>query len=403
MLDTKKQSPVVVWLSALVPVLLLGTLIYLFSQQSGGFRLQDPPAPIENVAFERLVFKPDLIIAHIRNVGPNDVTIAHVQIGHINRASWEFAIEPSATIPRLRTARVRIPYPWTTGEPYEIALFTANGLVFTDETAAAQTTPQLDADSLTTFSMLGVYVGVIPVFLGIFWLPFLKSLSERTYTFLLSLTVGLLVFLGVDALADAIEEGAQLPGPFQGIALVLIGLSLSLLGLYTWSRSVQARRKEAATPLLLSYMIAFGIGVHNLGEGLAIGGAYALGEVATGALLIIGFMIHNLTEGIAVVAPVVRSRFGAGGVAWVHLLWLGALAGVPTILGSTLGAFAPSPVFAVLFLSVGAGAVFQVVWEIVAQMRRSRSAEGAFVNAPVFAGFCAGLLVMYVTGLFLAV
>jgi zinc transporter ZupT len=399
-----KPSRVLVWVSALVPVILLSTLIFLFNRQSGGFRFQPPAAPIENVSFERVVFKPDLIIAHIRNVGPEPVTIAHVQVGHTNRASWEFAIEPSPTVPRLGSARVRIPYPWTTGEPYEIALFSANGIVFAHEIPVAALTPQLDSDSLLTFSMLGVYVGVIPVFLGIFWLPFLRSLGQGTYAFLLSLTAGLLVFLGVDALADAFEEGAELPGPMQGPALILIGLTISLLGLYTWSRSVQMRRKEGGVdPLLLAYLIAFGIGVHNLGEGLAIGGAYALGEVATGALLIIGFMIHNLTEGIAVIAPVVRSRFGSGGVAWINLVWLGALAGFPTILGSTLGAFAPSPVFAVLFLAVGAGAVFQVVWEIAAQMRRSRGPEAPFLNGTTFAGFCTGLAVMYVTGLFLAV
>lgn len=403
MSETPKQSPLLVWGSAIVPLVLLGTLIYLFAHQSGGFRFQAPPAPIENVSFERVVFKPDLIVAHIRNVGPEEVTIAHVQIGHMHRASWEFTIEPSATIPRLGSARVRIPYPWTPGEPYELALFSSNGLVFAHEVPVAQLTPQLDTDSLTTFSMLGVYVGVIPVFLGIFWLPFLRSLGERAYTFLLSLTVGLLVFLGVDALADAIEEAAELPGPFQGFALILIGLTLSLLGLYTWSQSVKAKRRESNSPLLLSYMIAFGIGVHNLGEGLAIGGAYALGEVATGALLIIGFMIHNLTEGIAVIAPVVRQKFGKGGVGWMHLVWLGALAGLPTILGSAMGAFAPSPVFAVLFLAIGAGAVFQVVWEITSQMVRNRPTEKPAISGVAFAGFCAGLFVMYFTGLFLAV
>ena len=403
MSQNPKQSPLLVWSSALIPVILLGALIYFFAQQSGGFRFQEPPAPIENVAFERVVLKPDQIIAHIRNVGPGEVTIAHVQVGHMHRASFEFLIEPAATIPRLGTARVRIPYPWIPGEPYEVALFSSNGLVFAHDVAVAQLTPQLDSDSLLTFSMLGVYVGVIPVFLGIFWLPFLRSLGERTYTFLLSLTVGLLIFLGVDSLADAIEEGAELPGPFQGPALILIGVAVSMLGLYTWSRWVQSRRGQGSGPLVTAYMIAFGIGVHNLGEGLAIGGAYALGEVATGALLIIGFMIHNLTEGVAVVAPVIRSKFGAGGVGWVHLVWLGALAGLPTILGSTLGAFAPSPVFAVLFLAIGAGAVFQVVWEIGAQMVRGRPAGEPIISGPVFAGVCAGLLVMYVTGLYIAV
>jgi zinc transporter ZupT len=247
---------------------------------------------------------------------------------------------------------------------------------------------------------------VIPVFLGILWLPFLRRLPPRAYFFLLSLTAGLLVFLGVDALEDALENAARVPGPFQGVALILIGLSLSLLGLYalaSWLRqkrqapSKTGEQPNLSTPLLLSYTIAFGIGVHNLGEGLAIGGAYALGEFATTFLLIVGFMVHNLTEGIAVVAPVVRSEFK-----WVHLLWLGLLAGAPTIAGTLLGAFAYTAVWAVLFLAIGAGAVFQVVIEITRHQLRQGGATLVF-SGPSFAGFALGLAVMYVTALFVTV
>jgi len=405
-----------VWASALVPVVLLAALLVVFYRTSGGLRF-DAPAPVEQIAFERIVFRPGEIIAHVRNVGPEETTIAQVQVGWLNRASWEFSVEPSPTIPRLGTARVHIPFPWISGEPYEVVLFTAKGLPFSHEVEVAAATPQLNFYNLRAFAMLGVYVGVIPVFLGILWLPFLRQLGPRSYGFLLSLTVGLLVFLGVDALDDALERGRELPGPFQGVALILIGVSVSLLGLFTLTRWISQRRSAggAGAALVLAYLIAFSIGVHNLGEGLAIGGAYALGEIATGALLIIGFMIHNLTEGIAVVAPVVRTRMGRaeGGASWWHLAGLGALAGAPTILGSSLGAFAPSPVLAVLFLSIGAGAVFQVVVEIVSQMRRSakREAEavagasgapGLFTPANL-AGFVAGLAVMYATGLFLAV
>jgi zinc transporter ZupT len=404
-----KSSRVTFWLSALLPLGLLAVLLVVFWRSSGGLRFA-APAPLENIAFDRVVLREDEIVAHVRNVGPESVTIAQVQVGWLNRASWEFTVEPSPTIERLRTARVHIPYPWTEGEPCEIVLFTANGLPFTHTIAIATATPQLNAANLLLFSQLGVYVGVIPVFLGILWLPFLRQLGERAMGFLLSLTIGLLVFLGVDALGDALEQAGELPGPFQGVALILIGVAVSLLGLYTLSRTVESRQRRLGgdVSLALAYLVAFSIGMHNLGEGLAIGGAYALGEIATGALFIIGFMIHNLTEGIAVVAPVARAGFGAarGGRSWLHLVWLGALAGVPTVFGSALGAFAPSPVYAVLFLSIGAGAVFQVVMEIVRQMRRSAPAEEgapAFVSLGNLAGFLAGLAVMYVTGLFLTV
>ncbi len=402
-----------IWLSALAPVLLLGALLITFWKTSGGLRFE-AAAPVEQIAFERLVFTPQgddrpnekRIIAHIRNVGPEDVTIAQVQVGWLNRASWEFSVEPSDTIQRLGTARVTIPYPWNTGEPYEVVVFTEKGLPFSHKVDVATATPELSARSVLNFALLGVYVGVIPVFLGILWLPFLRWLGDRGRAFLLSLTVGLLVFLGVDALADALEAGAGLPDAFQGVALILMGVTASLLGLLAFSSAMRRRRSslDGEGALLLAYLVAFGIGVHNLGEGLAIGGAYALGEIATGALLIIGFMIHNLTEGIAVVAPIVRGRRGADEVRpslW-HLAALGALAGAPTILGSGLGGLAPSPVIAVLFLSVGAGAVFQVVIEIVSQMKRAGEAAGLLRPAHV-GGFLAGLSVMYVTGLFLAV
>lgn len=395
---TGKPSHAAVALSALMPLLLLAGILYLLLARGTGLRLA-APAPIESVEFERVVFRPGEIRAHIINTGPEPVTIAQVQVGWTNRASWEFEMTPSATVPRLGRAVVTIPYPWTPGEPYEIVLITANSLVFSREIEVAAETPAAGAETLGAFALLGIYVGVIPVFLGILWLPFLRSLSGRWYSFLLSLTAGLLVFLGVDALEDALGNAEQVPGPYQGVALILIGLSLSLLGLYAVSGWLQRGRDSSAlgAGLLLAYTVAFGIGVHNLGEGLAIGGAYALGEFATGFLLVVGFMVHNLTEGVAVVAPVVRSRFK-----WRHLLWLGLLAGGPTIAGTLLGAFAYTALWAVLFLAIGAGAVFQVVIEIARHQAR-QGGVASLASGWSLAGFALGLGLMYVTGLFVTV
>jgi zinc transporter ZupT len=392
--------------SGLLPLLMLGTILFLLFQRGIGLQLSSP-APIEKLEFERVVLRPGEIEAHVINTGPEPLTIAQAQIGWTNRASWEFEVEPSPTISRLGRALVRIAYPWTPGEPYEIVLITANSLVFTHEIEIAAETPQPGPAMLGAFALLGIYVGVIPVFLGILWLPFLRSLPRRWYLFFLSLTAGLLVFLGVDALADALESAERVPGPFQGVALILIGLSLSLLGLYFitgWFRRQRAATEAStppgvskAEPLLLAYTIAFGIGVHNLGEGLAIGGAYALGEFATTFLLVVGFMVHNLTEGVAVVAPVVRSEFR-----WSHLVWLGLLAGAPTIAGTLLGAFTYTALWAVLFLAIGAGAVFQVVIEIIRHQIRQVGAASLASGMSV-AGFALGLLIMYVTGLLVTI
>lgn len=395
---SKPLPRALIWASALVPVLVMGAVLYLLFTRGTGLQLTSP-APIEKLEFERVVLRPGQILAHVINTGPEPVTIAQVQVGWLNRASWQFDVEPSPTLPRLGRATVSIPYPWTPGEPYAVVLITANGLVFSHQIEIAQETPTPGGGTLGAFALLGIYVGVLPVYLGILWLPFLRRLPQRWYFFLLSLTAGLLVFIGVDALEDALESAERVPGPFQGVALILIGLSLSLLGLYAISSWLKQRRQSAelSTPLLLAYTIAFGIGVHNLGEGLAIGGAYALGEFATTLLLIVGFMVHNLTEGIAVVAPVVRTEFR-----WSHLIWLGLLAGGPTVAGTLLGAFAYTAMWAVLFLAIGAGAVFQVVIEITRHQLR----QGGFANVvsgASLAGFALGLALMYLTGLFVTV
>jgi zinc transporter ZupT len=394
----KKPSLQLVVVSAVVPLVLLGGLIYAFFARGTGLTPR-APAPLERLEIERLVFRPNEIVAHVVNSGPEPVTVAHVQVAWFNRASWEFEVTPGPTVPRRGKAQVRIPYPWVAGEPYEIFLISSNGLLFSRGVEMATETPVPTWEMVGRFSLLGVYVGVIPVYLGILWLPFLRRLAAHWYGFLLSVTVGLLVFIGIEALAEALEVAERLPAVYNGFGILVLAFLGSLLLLFGFARGVERRARERAgadvpmSPLLLSYLVAFGIGVHNLGEGLAIGGAYALGEVAMGALLVLGFTIHNLTEGVAVVAPIVHSKFR-----WSHLVWLGLVAGAPTILGACLGAFTYSDVWAVAFLAVGAGAVFQVVVEITARLARTSLAQLA--TAHNVAGFVLGLAVMYVTGLF---
>lgn len=400
--SVRKPSLQLAVASAIVPLVLLSGVIYMFLVRGTGLKPR-LPVPLEKLDFERLVFEPDQITAHVINSGPEPVTIRQVQVGWTTRANWEFSVTPDRTIARRGRAAVRIPYPWVEGEPYEIVLISSNGLLFVREVEMAAETPTATWDLIGRFSLLGVYVGVIPVFLGILWLPFLQRLSSSWYSFLLSLTVGLLVFLGIDALAEALEASEKLPSIYQGLGIIVLGFLGSLLLLFGFARGVQRRAAAAGReggaariPLVLAYLVAFGIGMHNLGEGLAIGGAYALGEVAVGALLVLGFTVHNLTEGIAVVAPIVHTKFR-----WIHLLWLGLLAGGPTILGACLGAFTYSDVWAVVFLAVGAGAVFQVVVEIVASL--GRKSVAGLATAHNVAGFILGLAVMYITGLFVIV
>jgi ZIP family zinc transporter len=142
-------------------------------------------------------------------------------------------------------------------------------------------------------------------------------------------------------------------------------------------------------------MIALGIGLHNFGEGLAIGAATLLGELALSSFLILGFTLHNTTEGLAIVAPIARS----GKIALRKLLFMGIIAGAPTIIGAWIGGFLYSPLLSIIFLSVGAGAIFQVVFQLGTWMYRSNRNKALSGNMPIISGFALGMLIMYITGL----
>jgi zinc transporter ZupT len=315
----------------------------------------------------------------------------------VDEAIWKAEFSPSRHLERLEEATVRIPFDWVQDDPYVLTLFTSVGTSFTKEIAVATETPKASARLVGIFAVMGIYVGILPVAAGILWLPFLRQLPDRWTFALLSLTLGLLVFLGVDAWHEAMEAADRLPGVFQGVALVAIAALVAFLGITAADRSARTvvTRRGGDTAMVLAYTIAFGIGVHNFGEGLAIGGSYAIGEVALGALLLLGFAIHNTTEGLAIVAPLTRSTFRL----W-HLVLLGLIGGAPAILGCWVGGFTYSDFWAVIFLAIGAGAIFQVVWTIGRTM--TQNAEGSLFAPGNAAGFVAGLLLMYGTALLVA-
>jgi zinc transporter ZupT len=206
--------------------------------------------------------------------------------------------------------------------------------------------------------------------------------------------MGLLLFLGVDALVESTETAALVPSAFQGGALVLMGIlgtPLLLAALGRW----RASRTAVRTPLYVASLIAVGIGLHNLGEGLVIGTAYSTGEIALGTFLVIGFLLHNTTEGLGIVAPL-----AATAPRLRHLVLLGAVAGVPTIAGTWIGGFSYSPVLTTLFFAIGAGAIAQVLWELWKLF--ARRPEGGLTRPLNAAGLIAGMAIMYVTGLFVA-
>ncbi len=375
------------WLKGTLPLILLAALVLVFLRFGpvGVFRANFPP--IEELTIERITMpREGELRVRVVNGGPEPVTIAQTLV---DDAVWTHTIDGDPTVGRLQRRTLDIPYPWVAGEPHVVTIVTRTGLTFSATVAVATLTPAPDARYLATFAMLGVYVGVIPVFLGLLWLPFLRSIGRRWIDFFLSLTVGLLVFLGVDALAEALDLAAALPGAYQGPGLVLLGV----LGTPLAIAMASGPRAVPPGPLGVSTLIAVAIGLHNLGEGLAIGSAYASGSIALGTFLVLGFLLHNTTEGLGIVAPLARER-----PRLLHLVILGAVAGVPTILGTWIGGFTYSPLWTTLFLAIGAGAVAQVVLVLWKHFARA-DGLAAPLNA---AGLLLGLLVMYGTGLLVA-
>ena len=380
----------------LLPLVLLSAVLLTIFKFGPSELLRDPDAPpVELLSVQRTLLKPEGIILTVLNESPDPVTIAQVVV---DDAYWKFSADGPLTVGRLRRVTLSIPYPWVTGEAHHIAILTSTGTKFEHEIAVALRSPEPDARHLLLFAAIGVFVGVIPVALGLLWFPVIRRMGRSGLDAVLAFTIGLLLFLLVDAAHEGLESSAMLPGAFHGLALLLASAATAYLALETLGRWLGQRRADIkstapASGWILSLLIAVGIGLHNLGEGLAIGAAFALGEAAFGTLLIVGFTLHNATEGLAIIAPMARERPSV----WT-LLKLGLIGGVPTIAGAWIGGLVYSRPFTVFFLGLGVGAIAQVIVLILRQMARDQPLSERLVHAPVMLGLLGGFAVMYLTG-----
>jgi ZIP family zinc transporter len=391
--------PRVIWIWALIPLVLLAVLVAAIVRLEPAARLRpEGMPPVERLKIERATLAPDGIHLTVMNDGPDAVTIAQVTV---DDAYWAFTSEQGSLVHLGRT-HIHVPYPWVAGEAHMVKILTSTGTPFEHEIAVAVETPKVTAGQLGAFALIGLYVGVLPVALGLCWFPVLARLGRRGLDVLLAVTIGLLAFLFVDAVQEGFEGASEMAGAFQGTALFVGAAAFAYLGLEVvgqWLRAARVRRKADASSAgsVLALLIAIGIGLHNFGEGLAIGAAFALGQAALGTLLIIGFTLHNTTEGLAILAPIAKERPSIG-----LLIKLGLIGGVPTIAGAWLGGFVYSRVAAVLCLGLGAGAIAQVVVQLstqVGSVSSGQTASARFSTAPVMLGLMAGFAVMYATGM----
>jgi len=437
-----------------IPILVLALMItFLLSPAGQLFVNSSGVSPLPRISIEKIEFhEGDKILMFVRNTGPSDVTIAQADV---NDRIHPSAIEPGKVLARLSEAKILIPFPWTAGIPYEFGVTTSDGTRFSKSIEAATLTPSPNIEQATLFAILGTYVGIIPILIGLLWYPFIKKLSKSKYDFFLSLTIGLLVFLAIDALLEGNKIATNnVADVFNGQVLIILTTIVSFIGLIYCSEKLNQRidrksrlKKEdrhslhkidsskstrtsslssgmtsdhyeqqqggeeqhqvtLTKALSISLMISIGIGLHNFGEGLAIGAAVLLGEVALSTFLILGFTIHNTTEGLAIVTPLAK----VGKVRVSKIVMMGLVAGVPTIAGAWLGGFLYSPIASIIFLSIGAGAIFQVVFSIAYWMLNNttvtnlvedsnRKVNLKVINTPIIFGFSLGMSIMYLTSL----
>ena len=374
---------------AVVPVLLLA--IAVGAVVSSGDSLADlvgtNPPPADEFDIRRVEFSPGEIRILVRNPQADDLTIANV---NVDDAIVPYTVDGPTTLGRLRSSTVEVPFDWVEGDPITVGVTSSTGIETVKEIPAAIETPAPSVEGFFGYALIGVLVGVLPVALGLLWLPALRQASPAWLSAFMAFTGGLLAFLGVEALSEAFELAVVLPPGLGGSGLVLLGVALSFLGMTALASRLSGG--ATATGFALALLVAIGIGVHNLGEGLAIGASFALGELQLGTFLIVGFMIHNVTEGLGIAAPVAKTR-----VTVLALAGLALVAGAPTVLGAWLGGYASSDVLAALFFAIAAGAAFQVVVEVGRYV--ARQVPGGLRSSYVIGGFLAGVAAMYLTGI----
>ena len=371
---------------ALLPLLLIVAVAaaFLASDPLAPFRGSAPP--VEELTIERTVLDEHGIGVRVRAGGSEPMRIVQVQV---DGAYWTFSQDPGGAVERMSTAWLHIPYPWVSGEAHHLTFVTNTGALFEHSIDVAVATPAPTAERVNFYLLIGLFVGVVPIALGMLFYPALRAAGAPAFEFAMALTIGLLAFLFVDTLAEGLEFAGEAAPQFHGPTLVWLPAALAFALLMAIGR----RKGEALSGVALATSIAFGIGMHNLGEGLAIGAAFATGAAALGSFLVIGFTLHNITEGIGIAAPMLGEK-----PRLKVFIGLIALSGLPAVLGIWIGSFAFSAHFAAIALGIGAGAILQVIIEVGAYlMRRSREAGRSWASPTTLAGVTLGVLVMYAT------
>ena len=374
------------WLAA--PLVLLALLVGGLLVLDPASRFQTAAPPVEDLAIERVQLSPGVITLHVRNAAATPNVVEQVLV---DDAYWRFAMDPeSRTLGRYGGGVITLEYPWVEGEAHVVKLLTSSGTAFEHEIPVAVETPSPTAKALGDYALIGLLVGVVPVAAGMAFFPLLRRTADAHYDAVLALTLGVLAYLAIDTVSEGLELAGEVPAAFHGTALFAGAALVAVLAVLGLERAMRGR----GSVVTVAVLIAVAIGLHNMGEGLLIGSAFALGSLTLGSALIVGFALHNVTEGPAIVSPLSK---GAG-LPWGRFLLLAALAGIPTVLGAWLGAFASTTLLSVLFFGLGAGAIVVVLVQVAGAMRK----DAPLLTGLNMAAFAVGFLLMAATALLVA-
>ena len=236
----------------------------------------------------------------------------------------------------------------------------------------------------------------------------LRAPAERVRSFLNAVAIGVLLFLVVDVFSNAYapikdqltslheHHGGSVASTVTDVALLLGGAAVGLLSLALYQRWSRRGRSAAvpATASSMSLMIASGIGLHNFGEGLAIGTASHLGAIGLSTVLVIGFALHNATEGFGIVSPLVGA---SNRPSWAFLGLMALIGGGPTTVGTLVGWWWSSPTLGIVFLSLAGGSIIFVISQLLYVAARTKH------QTTVFVGITVGLLAGFLTDIVVAI
>lgn len=252
---------------------------------------------------------------------------------------------------------------------------------FGDAAAIADAT---SIEMLWSLTVIGFFAGILPVLIGMLWFPSFRTLDEHWVHAVLALSAGILTFVGIEMVEELVGFVVAVEATAVGEIAGLVALTATFAVMYAVSRW---RRRTVATPatengLHVAYLVAIALGLHSLGEGLAIGSAFALGEESLLTLLVIGFLLHNVTEGPTIVAAIARD---AEAPPIRHFALMGTLAGGTVIIGGWIGSLLVSPLVGVLFFAIAIGAIAQVILEVAELVRADAGQALTRLNAATFA------------------